>query len=57
MKFSPMNIKAQEFTKTMRGYDVEEVRAFLERLSNEMGNILQENDSVKKELIELRDEK
>jgi cell division initiation protein len=56
MKFSPMNIKAQEFTKTMRGYDVEEVRAFLERLSNEMGNILQENDSVKKELIELRDE-
>jgi len=38
MKFSPMNIKAQEFTKTMRGYDVEEVRAFLEKLSNEMEN-------------------
>ncbi|MEJ2507316.1 MAG: DivIVA domain-containing protein [Ignavibacteriaceae bacterium] len=51
-----MNIKAQEFTKTMRGYDVEEVRAFLEKLSNEMENILQENDSVKKELIELKDE-
>lgn len=55
MKFSPMNIKAQEFTKAMRGYDVEEVRAFLEKLSNEMEELIKENESVKKEIIELKD--
>ena len=55
MKFSPMNIKAQEFTKSLRGYDVEEVRAFLEKLSNEMEGILKENESVKKEIIDLKE--
>jgi len=50
-----MNIKAQEFTKQMRGYDVEEVRVFLEKLANEMEELQKENESVKKESIELKD--
>ena len=55
MKFSPMNIKAQEFTKQMRGYDVEEVRVFLEKLAYEMEELQKENESLKKESIELKD--
>jgi cell division initiation protein len=55
MKFSPLNIKAQEFTKQMRGYDVEEVRVFLEKLSNEMEELQKECESIKKENLELKD--
>jgi len=28
MKFSPVNIKKQEFSRTVRGYDKDEVQAF-----------------------------
>jgi len=55
VKFSPMNIKAQEFTKQMRGYDVEEVRVFLEKLSNEMGELKKECESLKEENMVLKD--
>jgi len=35
MRFTPLNIKQQEFSKALRGYNAEEVRVFLERLANE----------------------
>jgi cell division initiation protein len=50
MKFSPFNIKNQEFNKALRGYDKDEVQLFLEKLSDEFEKINSENDSLKKEL-------
>ncbi len=50
MKFSPLNIKSQEFNKSVRGYDKDEVHLFLEKLSDEFEKLLAENDSLKKEL-------
>lgn len=50
MKFSPVNIKNQQFTKSMRGYDRDEVHAFLEKLADEVEKLNSENDSLRKEL-------
>ena len=36
MKFTPFSIKNQEFSRAVRGYDKEEVRAYLEKLSDEV---------------------
>lgn len=50
MKFSPLNIKNQEFNKSVRGYDKDEVHLFLEKLSDEFEKLVAENETVKKEL-------
>jgi cell division initiation protein len=50
MKFTPFGIKNQEFNKTVRGYDRDEVKAFLEKLSDEFERIQNENDNFKAEL-------
>ena len=50
MKVSPFSIKKQEFKKSLRGYDKEEVQAFLDKLADEFENVIKENDSLKKEL-------
>lgn len=52
MKVSPLSIKKQEFNKAMRGYDKDEVQAFLDKLSDEFEAMQKENDSLKKELEE-----
>ena len=36
MKLSPLLIKKQEFEKSMRGYNVDEVQTFLDKLASEM---------------------
>jgi cell division initiation protein len=50
MKFSPFSIKAQEFAKAFMGYDKEEVRAFLETLSNEFESLQKENQKLLEEI-------
>lgn len=50
MKVSPISIKKQEFNKSFRGFDKEEVQTFLDKLADEFENVLKENDSLKKEL-------
>ncbi len=50
MKVSPISIKKQEFNKSLRGYDTEEVQAFLEKLADEFDELQKENDSIKEEL-------
>jgi cell division initiation protein len=52
MKISPLSIKKQEFNKAMRGYDKDEVQAFLDKLADEFEALHKENDSLKKELEE-----
>ena len=50
MKISPISIKKQEFNRVLRGYDKDEVQAFLDKLSVEVEALQKENDSLKKEL-------
>ena len=50
MKVSPISIKKQEFNKSFRGYDPEEVQAFLDKLSDEFDELQKENNSLREEL-------
>jgi len=52
MKLSPENIKKQEFKKSLRGFDKEEVQAFIEKLADEIDDLQKENDSLKKDIDE-----
>lgn len=53
MKITPLEIKRQEFKKTMRGYDTIEVETFLEMVSNELEDLIHENREQKDKIIEL----
>ena len=53
MKISPMEIRQQEFTKKMRGYDPDEVQNFLESLAEEFEKLNSENESLKENLQSL----
>ncbi len=50
MKFSPINIEQQEFNKALRGYDVQEVKTYLENVASELGVLIDENTKLKQEL-------
>lgn len=50
MKISPLAIKRQEFSKSFRGLDAEEVQAFLEKLAEQVEELIAENDSMKKQV-------
>ena len=50
MKLTPENIKSQEFSKSLRGYNTEEVKAYLEKLATEFEDSLNENEQIKEEI-------
>ena len=50
MKYTPHGIKNQEFNKAVRGYDREEVKAFLENLADEFERLQKENDKYEYQL-------
>lgn len=52
MRTTPLNIKQQEFNKTLRGFDTEEVKTYLDSLANEFNELLSENAALKKQLEE-----
>lgn len=54
MKISPASIKRQEFAKKMRGYDPEEVQAFLEKLADDIDELLKENEKLNLEVDSLK---
>jgi len=53
MKLSPLLIKKQEFTKSLRGFDPEEVQAFLDKIASDVDSLLRENESLKEEVESL----
>jgi len=53
MKLSPLLIKKQEFKKSMRGYNVDEVQAFLDKISSEMEELINENEALEQEVAAL----
>ena len=56
MKISPIEIRQQEFTKKMRGYDPDEVQNFLESLAEELDKLNSENESLKSEVESLTEQ-
>lgn len=54
MNLSPMDIQKQGFRKKLRGYDVEEVRAYLGLVAEEVADLHREDASLKQELQSLR---
>ena len=52
MKITPLEIKRQQFKKTMRGYDTVEVETFLEMVSNELEELIHENREQKDALLQ-----
>lgn len=55
MKLSPLLIKKQEFTKSLRGFDSEEVQAFLDKIASDVDSLIQENESLKGEVESLNE--
>jgi cell division initiation protein len=53
MKITPLEIKRQQFKKTMRGFDPVEVETFLEMLSNEMEECVRLDREQKDKIVEL----
>ncbi len=56
MKITPLDLQNQEFGRTFRGYDPEEVKVFLELVSDEFELLIKENSSLTERLRDL-DEK
>jgi len=52
MKITPLEIKHQQFKKSIRGYDPIEVETFLEMIANEMEDLIHENREQKDQLIQ-----
>jgi cell division initiation protein len=50
MKLSPINIKKQEFSRQVRGYDTNEVAAFLERIAEEVETLQIQNEEFRKDI-------
>lgn len=56
MGLTPHNISNQEFSRSVRGYDKDEVRAFLENISDEFEKIQYENKKMTAEIELIEDE-
>jgi cell division initiation protein len=53
MKLSPLLIKKQEFEKSMRGYNIDEVQAFLDKVASELEELINENEALEQEIEKL----
>ena len=56
MKFTPFSIKNQEFGRTVRGYDRDEVRAYLEKLSDEFEKLQADNTELSRKIEKMESE-
>lgn len=53
MKLTPLDIRKQEFARTFRGFDVDEVQAFLQMLSGQWEEMLSEQRRLDQRVREL----
>ena len=56
MKITPLDINKHRFPKKMRGYDQEEVRAFLHSVSEAYERLVVENNQLKEDLRRVRNQ-
>jgi len=54
MKISPMDIQKQSFGQTLRGYDKDEVKSYLNIVAEEVAAIQRERDNLEQEAQTLR---
>lgn len=54
MKLTPLDIKKQEFKKSMRGFDPVEVEAFLEMISDEFEVLIRDRNQLSDEVLKLK---
>ncbi|NOS86603.1 MAG: DivIVA domain-containing protein [Ignavibacteria bacterium] len=57
MRLSAIDIKKQEFKKSMRGYDVSEVEAYLDTVGNTFENLFREFEMTREQVMKLQEEK
>ncbi len=55
MKLTPLEIKQQQFEKSLRGFDVADVQAFLTLVSNEYEHLLTKNKELEEQIEKLSD--
>jgi len=53
VKISPMDIQRQTFAKQLRGFDPDEVRAFLSVVAEEMATLQRDKDEIEQQLRQL----
>jgi cell division initiation protein len=56
MALSPLDIHNKEFANKFRGYDEDEVNEFLEQIMKDFENILEENKTLKSNLIQSKEQ-
>jgi cell division initiation protein len=56
MRITPLDIQQKQFPMKIRGFDVEEVYAFLEVIREEMEDLLRENASLKENVQRLENQ-
>lgn len=56
MKLTPMDVRKQAFRKTMRGFDPEDVRVFLDMVAEEYEGLLQQNGMLNEKLRHLNEQ-
>jgi cell division initiation protein len=56
MRITPLDIQQKQFPYKLRGFDDEEVYAFLELIREEMEDLLRENASLKESAIRLENQ-
>jgi cell division initiation protein len=54
MPVTALEIKKKEFEQKMRGYDIDEVRKFLDEVSVEVDTLVRDNISLEEELTETK---
>ena len=55
MRVTPLDIRKQEFRKTMRGLDSDEVYAFLNTVADEYEAVLSDNKNLRERIVELEE--
>lgn len=53
MKVTPLDLRQQRFKTSMRGYDRDDVHAFLEEAAEDYENAVRENDRMRQEVVRL----
>jgi len=56
MEFNALDVRYQEFKKGLRGYVVEEVRAYLGQLADYVNELQEQNAALEKRIVELEEE-
>lgn len=55
MKLTPLEIKQQQFEKSLRGFDIADVQSFLTLVSNEVEHLLNKNNELEEQINKLND--